>query len=106
VFYAAETDLWTLVSRIAAGRKARELDPATIILRQCLQSARDASDVSPVVVRRLSEMLEFVERAGRWYEEMLRLSSVQIATLMKLGADRQAAGAITPGAYGQARGAR
>ena len=85
VFYAAETDLWTLVSRIAAGRKARELDPATIILRQCLQSARDASDVSPVVVRRLSEMLEFVERAGRWYEQMLKLSSVQVATLMKLG---------------------
>src|SRR5450432_3425935 len=27
-FYEAETDLWTLVSRIAAGRKARELDPA------------------------------------------------------------------------------
>ena len=41
--------------------------------------------MSPVVVRRLSEMLEFVERAGRWYEQMLRLSSVQIATLMKLG---------------------
>ena len=41
--------------------------------------------MSPVVVRRLSEMLEFVERAGRWYEQMLKLSSVQVATLMKLG---------------------
>src|SRR5258708_39970961 len=26
-FYTAETDLWNLVSRIAAGRKAREPDP-------------------------------------------------------------------------------
>jgi biotin operon repressor len=28
-FYTAETDLWNLVSRIAAGRKARELDRKT-----------------------------------------------------------------------------
>jgi DNA-binding transcriptional regulator GbsR (MarR family) len=85
VFYTAETDLWTLVSRIAAGRKAREIDPATVILRQCLQSAREDQGVSPVVVRRLADMLEFVERAGRWYEQMLKLSSTQIAALMKLG---------------------
>jgi DNA-binding transcriptional regulator GbsR (MarR family) len=85
VFYTAETDLWTLVSRIAAGRKAREIDPATVILRQCLQSAREDENVSPVVVRRLADMLEFVERAGRWYEQMLKLSSAQIAALMKLG---------------------
>jgi len=32
-FYIAETDLWTLVSRIAAGRKARELDPAAAALK-------------------------------------------------------------------------
>lgn len=85
VFYEAETDLWTLVSRIAAGRKARELDPAAIILRQCVQSARDDGDVSAAVVRRLEEMLQFVERASRWYEQMLKLSSAQIAALMKLG---------------------
>src|SRR5215475_593030 len=27
-FYEAETDPWTIVTRIAAGRKSRELDPA------------------------------------------------------------------------------
>jgi DNA-binding transcriptional regulator GbsR (MarR family) len=85
VFYAAETDLWTLVSRIAAGRKARELDPAAIILRQCVQSAHDDREVSPAVVARLETMLQFVERASRWYEQMLKLSSTQIAALMKLG---------------------
>ena len=60
-FYEAETDLWTLVSRIAAGRKARELDPAAEALRQC------------------------VERTGRWYEQMIVLPRSKIATLMKLG---------------------
>jgi DNA-binding transcriptional regulator GbsR (MarR family) len=37
-FYTAETDLWNLVSRIAAGRKARELDPAA--WRKTLGSCR------------------------------------------------------------------
>ena len=81
-YYEAETDLWTLVSRIAAGRKARELDPAAAALRQCLQSAQGDSAVSPVVERRLREMLDFVERTGRWYEQMMQLPAAQVSALM------------------------
>jgi DNA-binding transcriptional regulator GbsR (MarR family) len=84
-WYEAETDLWTLVSRIAAGRKARELDPAAAALRQCLQSAQGDASVSPIVERRLRDMLDFVERTGRWYEQMINLPATQIAALMKLG---------------------
>src|ERR1700722_962173 len=36
-FYTAETDLWNLVSRIAAGRKARELDQPR---RRCGSASR------------------------------------------------------------------
>jgi DNA-binding transcriptional regulator GbsR (MarR family) len=84
-FYAAETDLWTLVARIAAGRKARELDPAATALRACLAAAEEDRSVSPVATKRLREMLEFVERTGRWHEQMLKRSRSQLATLMKLG---------------------
>ncbi len=84
-FYEAETDLWTLVTRIAAGRKVRELDPAAAALRQCLNAAEGNDSVDPVATMRLREMLEFVERTGRWYEQMLKLPKSQIALLMKLG---------------------
>jgi DNA-binding transcriptional regulator GbsR (MarR family) len=84
-FYVAETDLWTLVSRIAAGRKERELDPAAAALRECLAVAESDDSVSPVATRRLREMLDFVERTGRWYEQMIRLPKAQMQTLMKLG---------------------
>lgn len=84
-YYEAETDLWTLMSRIAAGRKARELDPAAAALRQCLESAQGDATVSPVVERRLREMLDFVERTSRWYEQMIQLPAAQAAALMKLG---------------------
>ena len=84
-FYEAETDPWTLVSRIAAGRKARELDPAAAALRQCLETAHGDAAVSPIVERRLRAMLDFVERTSRWYEQMMQLPATQVAALMKLG---------------------
>jgi DNA-binding transcriptional regulator GbsR (MarR family) len=84
-FYEAETDLWTLVSRIAAGRKARELDPAAAALRQCLDLARDDKKLDPAVQLRLRDMLDFVERTGRWYDQMIALPRSKIALLMKMG---------------------
>ena len=83
--FQAETDLWTMVKRIAAGRKARELDPAAAALRECVADARKDPSVGTQATARLEEMLGFVERLGRWYEQMLSLPKVQVIALMKLG---------------------
>ena len=72
-------------ARIAQGRKARELDPAAAALRQCLAAAEGDRAVSPVATERLHAMLEFVEQASRWYEQMASLPKSQLAALMKLG---------------------
>src|SRR5712671_7210735 len=37
--FEAETDLWEIVTRIAAGRKERELDPAVDALKACVAEA-------------------------------------------------------------------
>ena len=84
-YYEAEADPWTLVSRIAAGRKAREIDPAVAALRQCLEAAHGDAAVSPIVERRLREMLDFVERTSRWYEQMMQLPAAKVSALMKMG---------------------
>ena len=84
-FFEAETDIWAVVTRIAAGRKARELDPAAAALRDCLAAAAADRDVSEVAVGRLREMLDFVDRSSRWYEQMLALPRSQVAALMKMG---------------------
>ena len=84
-YFAAETDLWTMVQRIAAGRKARELDPAAAALRECVAQAQGDARVSDEVRRRLEDMLGFVDRLGKWYEQMLTLPRAQVAALMKLG---------------------
>jgi DNA-binding transcriptional regulator GbsR (MarR family) len=85
-FFEAETDIWKVVTRIAAGRKAREIDPAAVALRECLASASADRDVSEVAIGRLKEMLEFVDRTSRWYDQMLSLPRTQVAALMKMGA--------------------
>jgi DNA-binding transcriptional regulator GbsR (MarR family) len=84
-FYQAETDLWTLVTRIAAGRKTRELDPAAVALRNCVEKSRDDKTLDPVVLHRLRDMLEFVERISRWYDQMIALPRSTLVTLIKLG---------------------
>ena len=84
-FYEAETDIWNVVARIAAGRKARELDPAAAALRDCLAAAAQDRSVSKVAVQRLQDMLGFVEQTGQWYEQILALPRAQISALMKLG---------------------
>ena len=38
--FEAESDIWELVRRIAAGRKAREIDPALAALRACVARSR------------------------------------------------------------------
>jgi hypothetical protein len=45
----------------------------------------DDKSVDPVVQLRLREMLDFVERISRWYDQMIALPRSTIATLMKLG---------------------
>jgi DNA-binding transcriptional regulator GbsR (MarR family) len=84
-FYEAETDLWTIVTRIASGRKSRELDPAANALRQCIAAAQSDRSVSPVVAGRLQAMLEFTDRTSRWYDQMCKLSRHQVALILKLG---------------------
>ncbi|MEZ5923687.1 MAG: MarR family transcriptional regulator [Hyphomicrobiaceae bacterium] len=84
--FEAETDVWTMVQRIAAGRKTREIDPAMAALRAAVAEAEGDRKVSAVAVGRLREMLAFVETADAWYSQMLNVPKSKLAMLMKLGA--------------------
>src|SRR5215217_5439793 len=69
--FAAETDIWEIVTRIAKGRKAREVDPAEAALRLCTDEAARDPTVSPVARERLKAMLDFVTTMSRWHDEMI-----------------------------------
>ena len=84
--FEAETDLWEIVTRIAAGRKERELDPAVTALQACVQQAESDRSIHPVARKRLKEMLDFVETMDRWYAEMSTVPRPKLAALIRLGA--------------------
>jgi DNA-binding transcriptional regulator GbsR (MarR family) len=84
--YEAETDLWEMVTRIAQGRKEREIDPAAAALRACLAAAEGDARVSPVARKRLAEMSQFMEIVDRWYDQMIQVPAPKIMALMRMGA--------------------
>jgi DNA-binding transcriptional regulator GbsR (MarR family) len=83
--FAAETDLWQMLTRIAQGRKEREIDPAVTALRACVAEAEADRRLSPVAQKRLTEMLGFVESLDRWYGQMLQVPASQLMTLIRMG---------------------
>ena len=83
--YEAETDIWEVAARIAAGRKVREIDPAVEALRACVVDAADDPTISPIASKRLKEMLAFTELVDRWYMQMLNVPRPRLVALIKLG---------------------
>lgn len=83
--FEAEADLWEMFTRIAAGRKEREIDPALAALRACTADAESDSATDPVAKQRLRAMLSFVEMMDRWYAQMLAVPKTKLATAIRLG---------------------
>jgi DNA-binding transcriptional regulator GbsR (MarR family) len=83
--YEAETDLWEMVTRIAQGRKEREIDPAAAALRACLVQAEGDKRVSAVAKKRLAEMEKFVATLNGWYDQMLGVPAPKLMALIKMG---------------------
>ena len=92
--FEAETDIWTMVTRIAQGRKEREIDPAAAALRACMEEAKSDPQISPAAIKRLADMLDFVETISRWYDQMLGVPKTKLIGLIRMGA--KVAAVLTP----------
>lgn len=84
--FEAETDIWEVAARIAAGRKAREIDPALATLRACVEAAQADPATHRIAVERLKRMLEFTETITRWYEQMTAVPRPKLLAMIRLGA--------------------
>jgi DNA-binding transcriptional regulator GbsR (MarR family) len=84
--FEAETDIWEVAVRIAAGRKEREIDPAMTALKTCVAQAEQDPHVDAVARARLQAMLEFMQSMNGWYSQMLSVPKSKLAMLVRLGA--------------------
>ncbi len=83
--FEAETDVWEMVIRIAQGRKEREIDPAALALRACVDQAEGESGLNPVILERMRAMQDFLKTADTWYNDMLTVPRPALLRLMNMG---------------------
>jgi DNA-binding transcriptional regulator GbsR (MarR family) len=77
-------DPWDLLRTIVRERKAREFDPTIAVLRDCVADPGFAVEGAATRAR-LMQMLTLMETLSSWCEGMLRLDTVTLTRLMKLG---------------------
>lgn len=84
--YEAETDLWQMATKVAQGRKEREIDPMVAAIRDAMTSLDDpGSTISPQVKGRLRQMHEFVTTVDSWYQQMLHVPPEVLMRLIRMG---------------------
>jgi DNA-binding transcriptional regulator GbsR (MarR family) len=84
--FAAETDLWEMVTRIAEGRKQREVDPTIALLQACMTDADKDKALTGTAKERLGAMLNFLTMIDTWSRDIKRVPTSKLAAIMKLGA--------------------
>ncbi len=84
--YEAEADLWQILTRIAQGRKEREIDPAVAAIHKALEAADGDPALGRVARTRLREMQVFLATLDTWFGQMLTVPPSTLMRLIKLGA--------------------
>jgi len=77
-YYIAETDVWSMIFRIASERKKREFDPALSALQEVLESAEPGDDL---VSERLGELEEVLRAVNRLLQRFLASENASRAML-------------------------
>jgi DNA-binding transcriptional regulator GbsR (MarR family) len=83
--FVAETDMWQMASKVAQGRKEREIDPMVAAIHAAMAQADDPR-ISPEVRQRLENMDAFITTVDTWYNQMIHVPPQQIMRLIRLGA--------------------
>lgn len=84
-YFEAETDLWQMATRIAQGRKEREIDPAVAALQRVMSVSAQDKAISRTVRDRLATMHDFVGTMDSWYGQMLTVPPPTLMALIKMG---------------------
>jgi len=84
-YFEAESDLWEMVTRIAEGRKSREIDPTLAVLKTCESEASADTFLSKTAVGRITAMREFLEMLDGWSADIRKVPHSKLQTLLKLG---------------------
>ena len=78
-------DVWEMFLIILRERKKRELDPTLATLRACAADAKAGKSEADYTVKRLGELIDFIELSASWAERAHALSPASARRLFELG---------------------
>ena len=87
-YFQAPDDVWAIFRTLAAERRKREIDPTLSMLRDALMEQPSvAEDIH--VQARMRQMHEFIERMTDWLDDVQKMDSDTLVSLMKMGSKVQ-----------------
>ena len=87
-YFQAPEDVWAIFRTLATERRKREIDPTLSMLRDALMEQPSvAEDIHAQA--RMKQMHAFIEMMTDWLDEVKKIDSATLASLMKMGAKVQ-----------------
>jgi len=87
-YFQAPQDVWVIFRTLAAERRKREIDPTLSMLRDALmEQPSGADDIH--AQERMRQMHSFIELMTDWLDDVQKMDSETLASLMKMGAKVQ-----------------
>ncbi len=87
-YFQAPEDIWAIFRTLAAERRKREIDPTLSMLRNALMEQPSvAEDIHAQA--RMRQMHEFIELMTDWLDDVQKMDSDTLASLMKMGSKVQ-----------------
>ncbi len=83
-YFQAPEDMWAIFRTLAAERRKREIDPTLSMLRDALMEQPSvAEDIH--AQERMRQMHGFIDLMTNWLDDVLRMDSSTLASLMQMG---------------------
>ena len=83
--FTTPDDVWQILRTLAEERKKREVDPTLSVLRELLMQT-PGSPEERHAQQRMAEMHGLIEQLTTWYDDVKRLETERLASLLALGA--------------------
>ncbi|UXS04360.1 GbsR/MarR family transcriptional regulator [Agrobacterium tumefaciens] len=84
-FFTTPEDVWHILRILAEERKKREIDPTLSVLREILMTTPE-SESERHAQKRIEDMKVLIEQLTGWYDDVKKLETERLASLLALGA--------------------
>ena len=87
-YFQTPEDVWAIFRTLAAERRKREIDPTLSMLREALMEQPSAEQDLHAQAR-MTAMHDFIELMTDWLDDVQKMDSATLVSLMKMGAKVQ-----------------